>query len=47
MEWGRLGAGENPGSGAMLGAMATIPDCLSTFIRFIQLQSLRKRTEED
>ena len=29
------------------GSMTTIPDCLSTFIRFIQLKSLRKRTEED
>ena len=27
--------------------MATTPDCLSTFIRFIQLKSLRKRTEEE
>ena len=27
--------------------MTTIPDCLSTFIRFIQLKSLRKRTEEE
>jgi len=27
--------------------MTTIPDHLSTFIRFIQLKSLRKRTEEE
>ena len=27
--------------------MTTIPDCLSTFVRFIQLKSLRKRTEEE
>jgi len=27
--------------------MATISDCLSTFIRFIQLKSLRKRTEDE
>ena len=31
----------------MLGAMTTISDCLSTFIRFIQLKSLSKRTEEE
>jgi len=29
------------------GSMTTIPDRLSAFIRFIQLKSLRKRTEED
>ena len=28
-------------------SMTAIPDHLSTFIPFIQLQSLRKRTEED
>jgi site-specific recombinase XerD len=27
--------------------MTTTPDCLSAFIRFIQLKSLRKRTEEE
>jgi Phage integrase, N-terminal SAM-like domain len=27
--------------------MTSIPDYLSTFIRFIQLKSLRKRTEEE
>jgi len=27
--------------------MTTIPDHLSTFTRFIQLKSLRKRTEEE
>ncbi len=29
------------------GSMTTIPDHLSAFIRFIQLKSLRKRTEEE
>ena len=29
------------------GSITTIPDHLSTFIRFIQLKSLRKRTEEE
>ena len=33
--------------GRCWGSMTTIPDCLSAFIRFIQLKSLRKRTEEE
>ena len=33
--------------GRCLGSMTSIPDHLSTFIRFIQLKSLRKRTEEE
>ena len=33
--------------GRCLGSMTSIPDHLSTFIRFIQLKSLRPRTEED
>ena len=31
--------------GRCLGSMTSIPDHLSTFIRFIQLKSLRPRTE--
>jgi hypothetical protein len=27
--------------------MTPAPDCLSTFVRFVQLKSLRKRTEEE
>ena len=44
--WVRDGVGKRE-VGRCWGAMTTISNCLFTFIRFIQLKSLSKRTEEE